>query len=103
MLATFGYAHVPVAKKPIVGLFATGTELLMSMIHLQPGKIRNSNSHMIMAQIERAGAEVQYFGNLPDELETCYEAISNSLPEVDMLITTGGVSVGDFDSVTRNL
>ena len=97
MLATFGYAKVPVARKPIVGLFATGTELLNVEDPLEPGKIRNSNSHMIMAQIERAGAEVKYFGNLADELELCYEAISNSLSQVDLLITTGGVSVGDFD------
>lgn len=96
-LATFGYAKVPVAKKPIVGLFATGTELLNVDEPLQPGKIRNSNSHMIMAQIERVGAEVRFFGNLPDELDTCFDAISNALPQVDMLITTGGVSVGDFD------
>ncbi len=97
MLATFGYAQVPVARKPIVGLFATGTELLNVEDPLEPGKIRNSNSHMIMAQIERAGAEVKFFGNLDDELETCYEAISNSLNQVDLLVTTGGVSVGDFD------
>jgi len=97
MLATFGYAKVPVARKPIVGLFATGTELLNVEDPLEPGKIRNSNSHMIMAQIERAGAKVKFFGNLPDELETCYDAISNSMSHVDMLITTGGVSVGDFD------
>ncbi|WP_428912509.1 molybdopterin molybdotransferase MoeA [Niallia sp. Krafla_26] len=97
MLATFGYAKVPVAKKPIVGLFATGTELLNVEEPLQPGKIRNSNSHMIMAQIERVGAEARFYGNLPDELDTCFEAISKVLPEVDMLITTGGVSVGDFD------
>ena len=62
-MATFGYAQVPVARKPIVGLFATGTELLNVEDPLEPGKIRNSNSHMIMAQIERAGAEVKYFGN----------------------------------------
>ncbi|MCQ6274334.1 molybdopterin molybdotransferase MoeA [Bacillus sp. V3B] len=97
MLATFGYAKVPVARKPIVGLFATGTELLEVGDPLEPGKIRNSNSHMIMAQIERAGAEVRFFGNLPDELDTCFESISKAIPQVDLLITTGGVSVGDFD------
>ncbi|MFE8696343.1 gephyrin-like molybdotransferase Glp [Cytobacillus sp. FJAT-53684] len=97
MLATFGYANIPVAKKPIVGLYATGTELLDVHDALVPGKIRNSNSYMIAAQIERAGAEVQYFGQLPDEFETCYEAVKNALGQVDMLITTGGVSVGDFD------
>lgn len=97
MLATFGYKHVLAAKKPIVGLFATGTELLEVEEPLVPGKIRNSNSHMISAQIERAGAIVHYFGKLPDDFDTCYEAVRNAINEVDILITTGGVSVGDFD------
>ncbi|HEY2420727.1 MAG TPA: gephyrin-like molybdotransferase Glp [Neobacillus sp.] len=97
MLATFGYKNVPVAKKPVVGLFATGTELLEVHEPLVPGKIRNSNSHMIAAQIERVGGIVRFFGNLPDEFETCFHAVKNALNEVDLLITTGGVSVGDFD------
>jgi molybdopterin molybdotransferase len=97
MLATFGYKNVPVAKKPIIGLFATGTELLEVEDELQPGKIRNSNTHMIIAQIERSGAEVRYFGKLPDDFELCYESIRSAIVEVDLLITTGGVSVGDFD------
>lgn len=97
MLATFGYARVPVAAKPKVGLFATGTELLDVCDPLEPGKIRNSNAYMISAQIERAGAEVYYFGTLPDELDTCFSAVKEAMKKVDMLITTGGVSVGDFD------
>ncbi|MGJ7910316.1 molybdopterin molybdotransferase MoeA [Neobacillus sp. LXY-1] len=97
MLATFGYSLVPVAKKPLVGLFATGTELLEVNEALVPGKIRNSNSHMIAAQIERAGGVVHYFGKLPDEFDTCFEAVKNALNKVDLLITTGGVSVGDYD------
>ncbi|SHR44525.1 molybdopterin biosynthesis protein MoeA [Mycobacteroides abscessus subsp. abscessus] len=97
MLATFGYKEVPVAKKPIIGLFATGTELLEVEDELQPGKIRNSNTHMIIAQIERSGAEVKYFGKLPDDFELCYESIESAIEEVDLMITTGGVSVGDFD------
>jgi molybdopterin molybdotransferase len=86
-----------VAKKPHIGLFATGTELLEVNEALVPGKIRNSNSHMIAAQIQRVGGEVHYFGKLPDEFDTCFEAVKNALNEVDLLITTGGVSVGDFD------
>jgi molybdopterin molybdotransferase len=97
MLATFGYAEVPVARKPVIGLFATGTELLEVHEPLVPGKIRNSNSHMIMAQIERSGGKVVYLGKLPDEFDTCFHAVQNALSKVDLLITTGGVSVGDFD------
>ncbi|TWD93664.1 molybdopterin molybdochelatase [Neobacillus bataviensis] len=97
MLATFGYKEVPVAKKPLIGLFATGTELLEVDEELVPGKIRNSNSYMIAAQIERAGGTVHYYGKLPDEFDTCFKAVKDALSEVDILITTGGVSVGDFD------
>ncbi|GLB58880.1 molybdopterin molybdotransferase MoeA [Cytobacillus sp. NCCP-133] len=97
ILATFGYDKVSVAKKPVIGLFATGTELLEVHEPLQPGKIRNSNAHMISAQIERAGAEVIYLDKLPDEFDTCFDAVKEALDHVDMLITTGGVSVGDFD------
>lgn len=97
MLATFGYHKVPVAKKPVIGLFATGTELLEVSDSLVPGKIRNSNSSMISAQIERVGGEVIYFGKLADDFDTCFDAIKDSLAKVDILLTTGGVSVGDYD------
>ncbi|OIK08343.1 molybdopterin molybdenumtransferase [Bacillus sp. MUM 116] len=97
ILATFGYSEVPVAKRPIIGLFATGTELLEVNEPLEPGKIRNSNSYMIAAQIERAGGISHYFGKLPDDFDTCFDAVKNALEDVDLLITTGGVSVGDFD------
>ncbi|HZG70005.1 MAG TPA: gephyrin-like molybdotransferase Glp, partial [Chondromyces sp.] len=97
VLATFGYSSVQVARKPIVGIFATGSELLDVDEELQPGKIRNSNAYMIMAQIERAGAQAVYFGKFPDHLDLCYEAVKEAAEQVDMLITTGGVSVGDYD------
>jgi len=97
ILATFGYAMVPVAKKPVIGVYATGTELLDVDEALEPGKIRNSNAYMIAAQIERAGGEAKYFGKLPDDFDTCFEAVKNAIDQADMLITTGGVSVGDFD------
>ncbi|MCA1029527.1 molybdopterin molybdotransferase MoeA [Bacillus timonensis] len=97
LLATFGYSKVKVARKPVIGVFATGTELLDVDEELVPGKIRNSNSYMICAQIERSGAVPRYYGKLPDEFELCYNAITSVLGEVDFLITTGGVSVGDYD------
>ncbi|MFC7370979.1 gephyrin-like molybdotransferase Glp [Fictibacillus iocasae] len=96
-LATFGYQEVIAAKRPIVGVYATGTELLDVSDELQPGKIRNSNGHMVCAQIERAGAQARYFGTLPDDFDTCYDSVKQAAESVDMLITTGGVSVGDYD------
>ncbi|WP_077247384.1 gephyrin-like molybdotransferase Glp [Pseudobacillus wudalianchiensis] len=97
LLATFGYSTVEVAEKPVIGVFATGSELLDVHEKLEPGKIRNSNAHMILAQIERAGAEPLYLGKLPDQFDLCLSAIQKALGKVDMLITTGGVSVGDYD------
>lgn len=97
LLATFGYDKVPVAKKPRIGVFATGSELLEVDEGLEEGKIRNSNAYMVMAQIKQAGAEAVYFGKLADVLEESYEAMKESLANVDILLTTGGVSVGDFD------
>lgn len=97
LLATFGYDKVAVAKRPVVGVYATGTELLDVNEELVPGKIRNSNAYMINAQIERVGATPKYFGKLSDDFDLCYEAIESAIDKVDMLITTGGVSVGDYD------
>ncbi|MCT8140440.1 molybdopterin molybdotransferase MoeA [Anaerobacillus sp. CMMVII] len=97
LLATFGYSKVPVAKQPIVGVYATGTELLDVHEALEPGKIRNSNSYMVTSQIIKAGAIPKYYGKLVDDFDHCYDAVVSALDEVDVLITTGGVSVGDFD------
>jgi len=97
VMATFGYSDVWVAKKPVVGILATGTELLEVDEPLEPGKIRNSNAYMVASQVKRAGGEYIYFGKLADEFEPSLEMIQKALEQVDFLITTGGVSVGDFD------
>ncbi|KGX91608.1 molybdopterin molybdenumtransferase [Pontibacillus halophilus JSM 076056 = DSM 19796] len=97
LLATFGYSVVHVYKKPRIGVFATGTELIDVDAPLVDGKIRNSNASMVVSQIKRAGGVPIYFGSLRDELHQSYESMKVALEEVDVLITTGGVSVGDFD------
>ncbi|QDZ79270.1 gephyrin-like molybdotransferase Glp [Priestia megaterium] len=96
-LATFGYADVAVVKQPIVGVLTTGSELLDVNEPLEPGKIRNSNSYMALAQIVRSGGIPKYLGKLEDDFDRCYEAVEKALEEVDILLTTGGVSVGDYD------
>lgn len=96
-LATFGYKYVPVSQKPKIGIISTGSELLELDEPIEPGKIRNSNAYMIQSQVIRAGGEPIYFGQLSDDIETCYEQVKSSLDKVDILITTGGVSVGDYD------
>jgi molybdopterin molybdotransferase len=97
LLATFGYKQVPISKKPTVGIIATGSELLQIDEPLQPGKIRNSNAYMIHAQVERAGGVPVYLGQFSDDFSLCYNQVKDAIKQVDLLITTGGVSVGDYD------
>lgn len=97
VLATFGYSKVSVYKKPTVGVIATGSELLDVGDALVPGKIRNSNAYMILSQIKKAGAEAINLGRLADDFDASFQAVKEGLNQVDVLITTGGVSVGDFD------
>ena len=58
-----------VEKKPLVGVLATGSELLEIDEPLTQGKIRNSNAYMLLSQVEQAGGETLYFGKLEDDLE----------------------------------
>lgn len=97
VLATFGYSKVQVARRPIVGVLATGSELLGVDEPLVPGKIRNSNAYMVMAQVKKAGGIPVDLGKFVDDLELSYQAVKKAVQNVDLLITTGGVSVGDFD------
>ncbi|MCM3611129.1 molybdopterin molybdotransferase MoeA [Planococcus sp. MERTA32b] len=97
LLATFGYAQVQVAKQPVVGILSTGTELLDVSEPLAPGKIRNSNGPMIAAQLARMGLGCKMYGLSMDDLDQSFTIVKKAAAETDCLITTGGVSVGDFD------
>ncbi|MDR7071992.1 molybdopterin molybdotransferase MoeA [Fictibacillus barbaricus] len=97
LLATFGYHSVSVFKKPVVGILSTGTELLDVHEELVPGKIRNSNAYMAAAQVKAMGAKVKLYQHREDDFESLYESITAILNESDLVITTGGVSVGDYD------
>jgi len=98
ILASLGYARVKVFTKPKVAIISTGTELLEPSEPLQAGKIRNSNAYMIAAQVIAAGGEPLLIGQISDvyeQAETLLYELLNS--EVDLIVTTGGVSVGDYD------
>ncbi|CAG7648957.1 gephyrin-like molybdotransferase Glp [Paenibacillus allorhizosphaerae] len=97
ILATFGYSHVPVFKKPKVAIFSTGFELLPVEASLRPGLIRNSNSYMLACQVTDAGGEPTIMPALPDDPGKVQSALAEALEWADVLITTGGVSVGDKD------
>ncbi|WP_246294001.1 molybdopterin molybdotransferase MoeA [Paenibacillus planticolens] len=97
ILATFGYSHVSVYRKPRVAIFSTGSELLNVEDALQPGRIRNSNSYMLAAQVEAAGGEAVIMQALSDNAEEVEAALQGTLAKVDLVLTSGGVSVGDYD------
>ncbi len=100
-LATFGYQRVRVFKRPVVGILATGSELLPVHAPMERGKIRNSNSYMLQAQLKQLGAEAKLLGMIGDHFEDSLDAVIKALEDVDYLITTGGASVGDYDFVQK--
>ncbi|MFC4102229.1 molybdopterin molybdotransferase MoeA [Paenibacillus xanthanilyticus] len=97
LFATFGYETVPVYASPRVGIMSTGTELLPIGAELAPGLIRDSNSVMIAALVREAGGEPYSLGRITDDLTAVREAMLQAAVEYDLLLTTGGVSVGDYD------
>ena len=97
VLATFGYEKVKVFKRPTVAIIATGSELVGPNEPLEPGKIRNSNGPMIKALCDQMNIQSKTYKIQEDNLQGCTESVNKALSENDIVITTGGVSVGDFD------
>lgn len=97
VLATFGIAEVPVFQRPKVAIFATGTELLDVDEPLQPGRIRNSNSYMLRSLVVEAGGEPVMYGSIADDVNTARAKLEEAIQDNDIVVTTGGVSVGDYD------
>jgi molybdopterin molybdotransferase len=98
MLASLGKTSVRVYRRPKVGVLATGDELVEPGSSPAPGKIINSNSYSIAAQVADSGGEPFMLGIAGDDMGKTRERIRAGMPG-DLLITTGGVSVGDRDCV----
>ncbi len=99
MLATVGCIGPLVACAPRVGVIATGSELLDPGEVVRGSKIRNSNGFQLAAQAQSAGAVAVHYGITADSEELLDTVIRQGLAENDMLIISGGVSVGDYDFV----
>jgi molybdopterin molybdotransferase len=99
VFAVVGYTNVLTYKIPKVGIISTGDELVEP--DQKPGlsKIRNSNSYQLMSQVTAMGALPSYYGIAKDTEEDTYLKISTALRENDVILLTGGVSVGEFDFV----
>ncbi len=104
MLASLGITGVNVYKKPIVGFFSSGDELVeYSAGSLDPGMIRDSNAPALLYMAGQFGAEAVYGGILPDNYETFLGKSRAMLEKVDLLVFSGGSSVGSRDFTAKTM
>ncbi len=99
VLASLGYSSVKVYKKPSVAVITTGNELVDIGEKIEETKIVDSNYYQISAMLEGWGIKVSYRERVPDDPEKLMIAISKALEHSNIVITVGGVSVGDYDFV----
>ena len=99
VLASFGYARPLVARRPRVALFSTGSELVEIEQTPGPAQIRNSNTYSLAGYAGAAGAEVISLSIVPDDFDATRAAIAEALGIADVVMLSGGVSMGDYDLV----
>jgi molybdopterin molybdotransferase len=103
MAASVGMAHLQVARRPRVALFSTGDELVMpgelAPEQMTPGAIYNSNRFFLASLLRRMGCEVTDLGIVPDQLAATVSALSGAAMDHDLILTSGGVSVGEEDHI----
>jgi len=97
LAATVGAAQLTVSARPRVALFSTGDELVMPGEPLKPGAIYNSNRFTLRALLQGLGCEVIDLGIVPDRLDATRAALRDAAARADLIITSGGVSVGEED------
>lgn len=103
ILASSGYAEVEVARRPVVGVLSTGDEIVAPGSALGPASIYDSNGPALCAQATAAGAEARSYGIAQDEREALGSRLALGLGECDILLVSGGVSMGNFDYVPAAL
>jgi len=97
LAASVGAALLPVVRRPRVALFSTGDELMMPGEPLRPGAIYNSNRYTLRGLLQAAGCEVTDLGIVPDRLDATRAALREAAAGNDLIVTSGGVSVGEED------
>ncbi|MCP4215565.1 MAG: molybdopterin molybdotransferase MoeA [bacterium] len=97
--ASMGLDKVTVTTKAKVAIIATGTEIVPPGQKLEKGQIYNSNAFSIAAQVLRTGADVTSMGNVGDDIDDIKKHIGEALEQNDMVLISGGVSMGDYDFV----
>ena len=99
LAASVGLAELPVTRRLRVALFSTGDELVMPGQPLPPGAIYNSNRYLLRALCESLGCEVLDLGIVPDRLDATREALREAAATCDLILTSGGVGVGEEDHI----
>ncbi len=99
VLATVGKVFIDVFKFPSVGVLSTGTELVEPGETPGPSQIRNTNAYQMIAQLAKTGIDCDYYGIATDDEDITRNMISESLKNNDILILSGGISMGEFDFV----
>ncbi len=98
VLATVGRSSVEVARRPVVAILSTGSEIVDLGEKPPPGKVTNSNAYALAALVRESGGVPRVMGVVPDTRDVTVEAISAAL-HCDIVLTSGGVSVGAYDFV----
>jgi molybdopterin molybdotransferase len=98
LAASMGHATLQVAKRPRVGILATGDEVIDPGQAIRDGQVFNSNTYAIAGLVQRAGAEAIVLPNVHDDKQVLANALAN-VGQLDLMLTTGGVSMGKYDFV----
>ena len=99
VLATLGIEQIATHRRPLVGVISTGDELVEGPQALAPGQIRDSNRRTLLSMVEQAGCTPIDLGLIRDDEAAVEAALRDGAARCDALITSGGVSMGDFDYV----
>jgi molybdopterin molybdotransferase len=97
LMASVGYESVAVRPLPQVGLLSTGDEVVEPGATPAPQQIRNANAPQTIAQLAELGIVPTYYGIIPDDAKALQEAIGRARSENDLILMSGGISMGDFD------
>lgn len=103
LIAYSSIAELKVYKKPIVGIITTGNEVIFPGDAKQENKVYNANCIIAEGLVKKWGCDAVYFGHVKDSIESLKEHFRNALAHCDILVTTGGVSMGSADFTKRVL
>ena len=99
VLASLGYSHAPVHRRPVVAVIPTGDEIVEVTDPIAPGKVRNSHAWALESLVRRHGGIPRRWNIVPDKIDAVQENLHVAAGAADLILTIGGVSMGDYDLV----